>query len=59
MKKHLTLLFPEVDDLHGPTFLETIEAIKADTLSPMGELIQAKEEDPERKISSPQTLVYG
>lgn len=59
MKKHLTLLFPEVDDLRSPNFLETIEALKADTLSPMGELIQAKEEDSERKISSPQTLVYG
>jgi ankyrin repeat protein len=44
MKKTITLLFLGVVALWGATFSEAIEALKADNIAPMQELIQTKDD---------------
>lgn len=44
MKKLFTLLFLGGLALHGASFSEAIEALKADTLGPMQKLIQTKDD---------------
>jgi ankyrin repeat protein len=44
MKKLFTLLFLGGLALHGATFSEAIEALKAETITPLEQLIQTKED---------------